>query len=334
MASPKQSRLERELETLRPALQSPDAPGSHALFGAALTRSQSFVAAKAATAIREHRLEGFEDDLKAAFDRFLRDPIKTDPGCLAKLATLEALDHLEVSDDAPFVKAIRHFQLEPAYKKPVDTAAGLRARGAMGLARLGHPDFLLLLADLLADPEPNVRQAAADALAFRGDRAGAATLQLKLNHGDEEPEVLLACLSGLVALAPDWGLRKAGALLAGKDEPMREIAAMALGESRRDDALDELFRALDDEVLSPRRALLLRAVAMHRSDRALEKLLAIIAAGARPDAEAAIEALAFRALEPGLHDRVMEAVKQSPHPALADAARAALDPRRPRESTE
>ena len=99
----KPSRLEKELEALRPALSDPDTPASHALLRAALSKSLCFVAAKAAAAIRDHSLGGFEDDLEAAFERFTKEPVKTDPGCKAKLAALEALDYLESVEPAPFL---------------------------------------------------------------------------------------------------------------------------------------------------------------------------------------------------------------------------------------
>jgi hypothetical protein len=109
------NRFEKELEALRPALADPDSPASHAILRTALNRSGSFVAAKAAAAIREHLLGGFEEDLKAAFERFMKDSVKTDPGCKAKLAALEALDYLESLDPAPFLTALRYFQKEPGW---------------------------------------------------------------------------------------------------------------------------------------------------------------------------------------------------------------------------
>jgi hypothetical protein len=298
-AKPKRSHLERELEALRPALADPESPFSRELLRSALRSSGSFAAAKAASVIRERLLSGFEADLKAAFNRFLENPVKTDPGCKAKLAALEALDYLETQDTAPFEAAVRYFQSEPTWGKPVDTAAAVRARGALGLARQGQGDFLLLMADLLADSEAAVRQTAAEAIAYRGEPAGAGLLALKLRQGDEEPLVTLACLSGLLTLAPAWALPQIDSLLNGHDESLREVAALALGQSRREDALDKLLQALAGEVLSRRRSVLLRSVGLHRSDRSLAALLRIVAEGSRGDAEAAIEALAARRLEPG-----------------------------------
>ncbi len=322
-ATPKRDRLEKELAALRPALADPESQASREILRTALLSSRSFVAAKAASAIRDRLVGGLESELKAALDRFMIDPVKKDPGCKAKLAVLEALDYLESLDATPFVTAIRHFQLEPAWGSRVDTACGLRARGALGLSRQGHSEFMLLMADLLADPEAPVRQAAAEALAHRADPVGSALLQLKVRLGDPEPMVTLACLVGLISLTPEWGMAKARAHLEGGDEGMREVAALALGQSRREEALELLLAAVGDELLARRRAVLLRALGMHRSDRALSSLLEIIAQGSLVDAKTAVESLAFRGHEPGLAERVRGAAARNDED-LADAIRTAF----------
>ena len=52
----------------------------------------SVVVARAARVVRERALPGYLKTLEAAFGRFLDNPVKTDPGCNAKLACIEALD--------------------------------------------------------------------------------------------------------------------------------------------------------------------------------------------------------------------------------------------------
>lgn len=320
----KPSRIEKELGALEPALKNPDEPASREALRAALVKAHSFAVEKAAGVIRDRLLSGFETELKAAFDRFLQNPIKSDPGCKAKLAVLEALDFLEELDCAPFVKAIHHFQLEPAWGPPVDTATGVRSRGALALARQGHTDFPLFMAELLSDPEAPVRQSAAEAVAHRGDPAGAGLLELKLRLGDKEPRVLLACMSGLISLAPAWGAPKAGSFLTGANEELREIGALALGQSRRDDAVTLLLAALHEELLGHRRALLLRALGLHRSERSLEALLEAISKGNAAEAKAAIDALGHRSFEPGLPERVLKAARANADRSVEEAARTAF----------
>jgi hypothetical protein len=58
--------------------------------------------------------------LKGTFERLLVQPGKRDPGCVGKLAVLDALDHLEDHDDAPFLLGAHYVQREPAFGGPVD----------------------------------------------------------------------------------------------------------------------------------------------------------------------------------------------------------------------
>jgi len=275
----------------------------------ALEKGAGVVAAKAATIIKEQHLEGFEDALRAAFDRFVgEDAARTDPSCRAKVAILEALDFLESMDPDPFLRGVRLVQEEKQWGPPVDTATNVRARSAFALARLRHPDHALLVAELLTDKEPTVREAAADALAHRGDPAGAPLALLKLRMGDAEPPVLLACLQALLALAPEAGLRVADGWLHGEDAGARELGAIALGESRREDALGRLLEALEGSVLPRERAVFLRALALHRSEGALAALLKVVAGGPVVDARVVLEALGPRADERGMREQVRDAV--------------------------
>ncbi len=282
--------LERELADLAPALSKPDDPASRAPLLAALTSPRATVVALAARAIREAALPDVEEALVRAY---------------ASLP-VEALDHLESTDDAPFVHAARYVQMEKAWGPPIDAAAGVRAHAAAGLARLGHRDLSLLLGEMLADPEAPVRAAAADALAHRGDRAGAGLLLLKLAVGDVEPQVLIACHAALLHLAPDVSLPRLASMLGGNDEGAADVAALVLGESRLDAALELLLTALRD-VFPGRRARAMGALALSRSERATSALLMVVASGRRADATAAVKALARRAFEPDLARRTREA---------------------------
>jgi len=298
------------LEALAAIRAGASTPEGRRALGEALEKGAGVVAAKAAAIIREQRLEGFEDALRAAFDRFLQDPARTDPSCRAKVAILEALDFLEWMDPEPFLRGVRYVQEEKQWGPPVDTATGVRSRSAFALARLRHPDHAMLMAELLVDREPAVREAAADAIAHRGDPAGAPLLLLKLRTGDPEPPVLLACLQGLLELAPATGLAVADGWLYGEDAGARELGAIALGESRREDALERLLEALERSATPRERAVLFRALALHRSEGALAALLKVVAAGPVADARVVLEALGPRAEERGLREQLQNAASQ------------------------
>lgn len=282
----------------------------------ALLSPHALVVARAARIVKDRRLDGFAPALLAAFERFQTE---SDPGCAAKLAAIEALDFADHPDARPFLAAARIVQLEPAWGGAVDVAAPLRARAVLALANLGYPDILLLGGELLADAAAAVRQAAAGALAHSGARAGAGLLLVALGRGEEDPNVLVACMAGLLTLAPDWGLPRLREILLGVDPEMRELAAVALGESNREDALDLLLEFVDTSPLARDRAVVLSAVGLHRSDRAVEALLQTIARGRTPDATAAIHALGSRKFDARLRQRVREAVAERPEAAVAHA---------------
>ncbi len=238
--------------------------------------------------------------------------MKRDPGCKAKLAILEALDFTESMDASPFLAAASLRQLEPAWGPPVDTAAGCRARAVLALARIGHEDAVLIGGVLLADPEHAVRASAADALAHSGVRAAAGVLLHKLGVGDEEPGVLLACMSGVLALAPGLAMARLVDQLEHGDAQAKELAALALGQSTRAEAAQALVRAAEACVLSSERAVLWRALGLHRSELALQTLLGILDRDNEADARAALQALAPRRFEGSVRERVTDAVRGRP----------------------
>lgn len=280
------------------------------------------VAARAAKVVRAHALEGFAEDLETAFRRFLANPVKTDPGCAAKLAALEALDFGEHDEAAPFLEATRCVQMEPAWGPPVDTAVGVRSRGILALARLDHPEFSVAAGSLLADPQSPVRQAAAEAIASTGEPRLGGLLVLRWNLGDEDPLVVMACMAGLLALAPAYALPRLRESLERADE----MAAMVLGQSSQPEALDLLLRYLAEAEGSSARAVALRAIGLHRSERAVETLLEVIATGSPHDAAAALSGLGARRFEAGIREKAHLAASRNREGDLDDALAAAFPP--------
>ena len=304
----KRAKVDDELARLRAASADPYSASVADVITSALSSKHARVVSAAAQLIKSRRLEDFTKALQAAYGRFLDDPVKSDPGCQAKLAVLEALDFTESMDDEPFVAATSLVQPEPAWGPPVDTAAPCRARAVLALSRIGHTDLVLIAGTLLADPEVPVRTAAADALTNSGVRHAAGVLLHKLAIGDEDPLVLLACMSGVLALAPEVALARFVPQLRGRDGQPRELAALCLGQSTRADACQALLAALEECVLSKERVVLLRALGLHRSDAALDALLRVIDGTNEVDAKAAIRALAPRRFEQGLRARVEQVI--------------------------
>ncbi len=134
-----------------------------------------------------------------------------------------------------------------------DTAVDVRASCAMGLVASGYSRALVELTALLNDSDAAGRVGAVRAIACGNPREAELLLRSKALAGDAEPQVLGECFTGLLAVEPEESVGFVAAYLAHADDAVRELAALALGESRLDAALAPLKEAWDG-VLRRRRA--------------------------------------------------------------------------------
>lgn len=199
--------FDHKIETLDALRKEP--PEDPAAFAATLRKfladRNNFVVSKAAALAGDFHHGSLIVDLVAAFERFLIDPVSTDPQCWAKNAIAKALKDLGHADAAVYLRGARHIQMEPVWGKKVDSAGTLRGTCLLALLDCHIDDVTMLtyLAEALADPEKTVRADAARALSGAGIPEAAALLRLKALLGDEEPEVTGQCLASLIALQPD-----------------------------------------------------------------------------------------------------------------------------------
>jgi hypothetical protein len=286
-----------------------DARAQQELLTRALQDRNCRVVAKAAALCADHSLRERVPDLKAAWERFLKDPVKRDPQCTAKQAIARALVELECSDVDFFLTGLRYVQLEPVWGGKADTAIDVRSTCAMGLVATGYWRALPEVTGLLADKELRAREGAARAIACSGSQGAEALLRFKVLTGDSEPEVIGACLTGLMSVAPDDSLAFVAGYLLHPDDAIRDLAALALGESRHPGAVDHLKRAWEAALVQlDFRVVLIRAAAVHRSEAAFEWLLSIIESSQRKLADAAVEALSVYERNSRLAERVQEAL--------------------------
>jgi hypothetical protein len=259
----------------------------------ALDRSHYRVAAKAARLAEDALLYELVPSLLAAYARFLDKPLKSDPSCFAKKALVRALVALDCSDTEFFRRGVAYRQLEPVWGGTADTAVDVRASCAMGLVASGYSRALVELTSLLNDPDAGARLGAVRAVACGNPREAELLLRGKTLSGDAEPQVLGECFTGLLTVEPDESLEFVAAYLEHDDEAVRELAALALGESRLDAALAPLKEAWSGVLLGEEfRRALLRAVAAHRSEAAADWLLDLVAEVRLPVAIETVEALA------------------------------------------
>jgi len=303
--------LEATLLALRRVRESPHTEESRQELRRVLQGESCHAVARAATLVGELGLEAFVPDLVAAFPRFFDGLPRTDPGCAAKTAIVEALRRLERDERALYRRGSAHFQMEPVFGGRVDTAVDLRGASALALAETAGADVLVDLANLLADPEPPVRISAARAVAVHGRGSGIPLLHLKALAGDPEPRVVSECLLALLRLDARDEMRFVASFLEKSDDDA-EAAGVALGESRLAEALPVLAAWLEP---ARRRGLgrtALLAIASLRRDEAVDLLLSLARDEEPPTARDALDALASIGSDAALYERAKAAVEARP----------------------
>ncbi len=317
--------VEAKLSRLRALRREAATPEHQAELRRALEDRSNLVVADAAEIVGERLLSDLAPDLVAAFDRFMVEPAESDKGCRAKIAIVNALNQIEYDEEDVFLRGIRHAQMEPRWGREEDSAAPLRGGSAFGLVRVNHPDILLLLADLLADPDKVARSAAATALGGTGAPAAIPLLRFKARVGDEEPEVVAECLAALMGAAPKESLPFVAQFLDSPSAAIQEGAAFALAESRRPEALDVLKGHWPRTRRGPLEEALLLAIAMTRLPEALEFLLEVLADDDRAAASAALSALAIHRHNDPVRERIAAVVVRKGDTALLDSFKKKLE---------
>jgi len=296
------SSLEEQLDRVAALRSEPPSPAGRAEAAKYLNSKMNLVAAKAARIAGEWLAAELTPQLVEAFDRFMLKPETSDKRCAAKIEILKALCKLEYPSPSIFRRSLRHVQMEPTWGGSVDTAAAVRALGAMGLAQTDYPEALEEIVPLLLDAERDARIGALRAIAASGLPGGALLLRLKALSGDE-PEVLGECFAALLRAAPSQSLEFVAKFLDHREEAVAEAAALALGDSRLESAFAMLREAFERTRALPRRTLLL-AIALLRRENAIDYLLDLVQNGEGQTSADAVAALAMYEKDPNLQERL------------------------------
>ena len=233
------------------ARSAPFSDDDQAIVRKALASKTGAVVAAAARAAHRASGAGFQDDLVGAFQRMLEDGAKRDPHCRAKKVLLEALMATDFDTESLLRRGLTYTQLEPAWGRSVDTAAELRAACADALVDLRVPDLSARLVDLLADPEPDARLGAVRAMVRSGRIELRHPLRLKARLGDTLPEVTGLCFEGVLALDEEEGVELVASFIHARDPALVDQALLALGHSRRPEAVDAIAGWLHREPSPP-----------------------------------------------------------------------------------
>ena len=192
----------------------------------ALRDRNNLICSKAAKLAGDLLLREAIPDLVDAFDRFLKEPAKTDPQCWAKIAIVKALKDLGHDDPAVYLRGIAHRQTF------VDAESTLRGACALALVDCSLPreTILIHLAEVLADPAMRTRIDAARAIAQLPGSDSVLMLRVKALAGDNEPAVIGQCLLSLLGIDPHSSIPFVARFLTSPNEDLRFEAAAALGE--------------------------------------------------------------------------------------------------------
>jgi HEAT repeat protein len=286
-------KVEQEIEHLSSMRDAPEGEAAPAL-AKALTDRVNLMVAKAAKIAGERRLVGLVPDLLRAFDRLFENAAQRDPQCWGKNAIAQALVALEYRESAPFVRGVRHLQMEPVWGGQEDTATTLRGTCALALpacSDIERGETLRLLVDALADPADPVRLDAVRTLVQMEGEEGVLLLRLKARLGDKEPAVTGQVFDGLLVLEREGAVAFVASFLKHREEATRGEAALSLGSSRLAGAVEALIACWEETRDPDLRLAVLRGLAVSRQERALDFLIEMVKDGRTRDACAAIEAL-------------------------------------------
>ena len=322
--------LEQKIEALAALRRTADGSAAEAPLRKALADSNGFYVSKAAALVEHFGLQSLAPDLVAAFERFLDcDPIKSDPQCWAKNALIAALHTIGVRQAAPYLRGLRHVQLEPVWGGQADSAGALRGKCALALvdSELTAFQILTALTSLLVDPDKQARLDGVRAVARVAQPESALLLRLKTLTGDEHPDVMRECLLSLMTLIPAASVELVARFLDPENELLCGDAAEALASARHPEALDALLAFLRQRIpMTVRRSALL-TLAASPLPQAGEYLLTVIANEPAEAAEAAITALGASRFREEHRANAATLVKQRCTGDLTAAFDAAFAPR-------
>lgn len=303
--------FDRKLDALHALRTASDAQATAALLRTALRDRNNHIVGTAASVAAALNLGDLIDDLLAAFDRFLVDPTRTDPRCLAKEPIVKALRALGYRGGDVYMRALAHVQYEPAWGGRADTAAGLRGASALALpdTLLDWHEILTALTDGLADPEPLVRIDSAIAIDALNRPEGALVLRLKIALGDPQRDVLAQCFGSFLSLAAPDAVAFVSRFLESDREEVQVEAASALAQCREADAIAVLAALWQQPVVSPAlRESIIVSLGASPVPASADLLLDIVGSGPVPFARAAIAALSTSRFRSEIGARVADTV--------------------------
>jgi hypothetical protein len=294
-------KIEEKLDRLGLLREAPRSEATAALRTAFADRA-NVVVAKAAKIAVELELPDLTPDLARAFDRFMEKPVETDPQCWGKNAIAIALRDLGYQSSEPFVRGLRHIQMEPVWGGRHDTAQALRAACCAALPQcvdLTRDDVLRHLVDAFTDVSDKVRVDAARSIEHMGGADCALLLRFKARIGDVETHVTGQVFESLLRLERDAALPFVAEFLDSSEDVCGE-AALALGSSRLPEGLNILKESWKRGRDWSRKQVFLRGISVSRLPEGIDFLLDLLKSGREAEAAQALDALSLHRDSPAI----------------------------------
>ena len=172
--------------------------------------------------------------------------------------------------------------------------------------------------------DPAARIHATRALAYRAREDGLALLHLRVHAGDDDPRVAGACFEAALRIAPASSVEFVAGFLDATAPGIAEEAALALGDSRRDEAFEVLRDWCGRTVDPDLRQAGLRAMALLRREEAFDFLVQRVREGAPSAARETLQALAVLRGDAARAERVRAAAAERDEPEVKRALREAF----------
>jgi hypothetical protein len=220
---------------------------------------------------------------------------------------------MDYREHAPFLRGLRHRQMEPSFGPPVDTAIPLRGICALALAAcndLTRSQTFRHLIDPLTEKEAAVRVEGSRAIAALDGEEAALMLRLKARLGDEEPSVIGQVFDSLLEVERENGLAFVADFLRSENEDLQAEAALSVGSSRLPAGVDLLLEELPRVKKQTLRDVVLRGLSASRQSRAIEFLLGLVTQESG-DAMGALDALSMHRGSAAVREPVEAAVRAS-----------------------
>jgi len=305
-------KLEERIEQLRNLRHNPPAADVDLILRKALADRANLVIAEAAKSVGEMRLSAAIPFLLTAFARLFEDAAKVDPKCWGKTAIVKALVQLDYSESPPFVRGLRHVQMEPVWGGQEDSALHLRANCALALVQcsdLARLEVFRYLVDAMSDSADPVRVEAVRAIHQLGGDESLLLLRLKARLGDRRPLIIGHVFDALLNLERDRAVPFVAEYLSSTEEELRDEAALALGGSRLITAVQFLIETWKHSHGEAFSSVLLRAISSSRLDEAIEFLLELVRTGTPRQFAAATDALKLHESSPDVQAAIERAKK-------------------------